>query len=450
MEPLKRKRKQRRPEPATYRAKKQQRSNRRPQPSAQQAQARARGLTLRPNKRVKNNENRMQQLFPSLNYDECEQARSLEPGSGALSYLPPSTDFLANIKPLKTDSANDSKPGAAPWMLQSVEFEPLQNHETVGLQLSREILMFALYFSPSTFEEKQRSTALDKLRKTAGSLWADARISVFGSVATGVFLPNADIDVVLFSRFLSTTRLRSEMFRFARRLDARCCSQTKTCEVVSHARVPIIKYVDANSRIPIDVSFEQRSGLVSVKTVKSWLKEEPALKLLVMVVRRFLRVYDLHEVFHGGIGGFATICMVHAFLRNHSTFGDKQFEAVRNVGVLLLEFFTFYGTQFDNLNNAVVCTGNCEPKRVKPVENSGIMIIDPNDANNNISKGSRNYASVKQCFAKAADILRVELYKNAELPLSERQNHSFLKPVLKSQSSDFGRGFASLDALFDV
>lgn len=338
----------------------------------------------------------------------------------------------------------------APWILSNVKFEPFSQHETVALQLSREIVLFALYFSPSSYEEKLRSTALEKLRRTAGSLWADARISVFGSVATGVFLPNADIDVVLFSRFLSTTRLRSEMFRFARRLDVRCCSQSKSCEVVSHARVPIIKYVDANSKIPIDISFEQRSGLVSVQTVKTWLKDEPALKLLVMVVRRFLRVYQLHEVFHGGIGGFATICMVHSFLRNHVYFGTRQNEAVRNIGVLLLEFFEYYGTKFDNLNRAVVCTGDCEPKHVKPVENSGIMIIDPNDAQNNISKGSRNYASVKQCFARAADSLRVELYKHAEKPLTERMNVSFLKPLLKAQPNDFGREYAPLNALFDV
>lgn len=397
----------------------------RPQTSSE---ARSEGLARRPNQRAQNQQLKQLRMFPGLQERVTAEALELRVGEGLLGYLPDSENYLEGLD-ADTESHKVTMRAHAPWLQNKKGFCAYLKQNNLPLHLAREIVEFARYFSASPEEIADREDALRRLRSLAQSTWGpDCKLGVFGSYATGVYLPNADIDVALFAAPLRTSRLRGEMYRFARRLEA--ARVGRSIEVVSHARVPIIKYVDSRTDIAIDISFEQPSGLVNAQTVRKWIAEEPALKMMVMVVRQFLRVHNLHEVVRGGLGGFSTICLVHSFLRRHYRFGTQPQAAVRNVGLLLLQFFEYYGKQFDNTHYAVVCTGDCTPRRVPAVPNQGIHIVDPSIPDNNISKGSFNYASVKMCFARAAELLRVECVTWSKTSKEERFQKSFLVPLL--------------------
>lgn len=103
-------------------------------------------------------------------------------------------------------------------------------------------------------------------------------------------------------------------------------------EVIAHAKVPIIKFVDPKSRLHIDVSFERTNGIDAAKRIRRWLVSTPGLRELVLVVKQFLRTRRLNNVHVGGLGGYATIIMCYHFLRLHPKITTDAMSALDNLG----------------------------------------------------------------------------------------------------------------------
>lgn len=59
--------------------------------------------------------------------------------------------------------------------------------------------------------------------------------------------------------------------------------------------------------------------------------------IIVAVVKQFLMIRGLNDNSVGGLGGFATICMVTSLIQNLPT------QKNQNLGELLVEFFNLYG-----------------------------------------------------------------------------------------------------------
>lgn len=89
---------------------------------------------------------------------------------------------------------------------------------------------------------------------------AVAQLFVFGSMATGLYLPGSDIDMVLFG-----SEGANHMQRLARRLKKHL--SLAFMEVITTARVPIIKFTDTETNLQVDICFDQRSGLDSARYI---------------------------------------------------------------------------------------------------------------------------------------------------------------------------------------
>jgi non-canonical poly(A) RNA polymerase PAPD5/7 len=71
-------------------------------------------------------------------------------------------------------------------------------------------------------------------------------------------------------------------------------------------------------RFAVDISLNQSNGLRAVRIVNKLLNQLPALQSLVMVVKLFLNQRSLNEVYTGGLGSYAIICMSVSFLQVRS------------------------------------------------------------------------------------------------------------------------------------
>ncbi|KAI9219862.1 hypothetical protein BC828DRAFT_348908 [Blastocladiella britannica] len=114
-------------------------------------------------------------------------------------------------------------------------------------------------------------------------------------------------------------------------------------EAITGARVPIIKVVHTQTGIPIDISFNQLSGIQTADLVRRRMTQFPALRPLVMVLKLFLFCRELNEVFNGGISSYTVITMTLAFLRTHPLVAGGVIRAEENLGTLLLDWFHLYG-----------------------------------------------------------------------------------------------------------
>jgi non-canonical poly(A) RNA polymerase PAPD5/7 len=209
-----------------------------------------------------------------------------------------------------------------------------------------------------------RQSLVDKLRRTLkqnppAPPFKKCDVQAFGSFMSGLYLPTADMDLVVCSRQLlqggpEDERLKAKraLYKFRDFLERfRLCKGTPT--VIGSARVPLVKYVDWETGLNVDVSFENMSGIKAIPTFLAWKHEHPLMPVLVMLVKQFLVMRGYNEPVSGGIGSFTVICLVTSMLQMTPGAASKSEREHAHLGDLLLEFLDLYGNRFDFENLAI-------------------------------------------------------------------------------------------------
>lgn len=185
-----------------------------------------------------------------------------------------------------------------------------------------------------------------------------ASVLCFGSFAAGMYLPNADMDVVIVSNSFRTTghkvicQTRTQLQRFSEFV--RSSNLGTSVETIANARVPLIKFVDRLTGIRVDVSFENDTGILANDTFARWRKEYPAMPVLVTVIKQFLMMRGLNEVVHGGLGGFSVTCLVTSLLQNMPRVQNGELVPEQHLGEVLVEFLDFYGNRLDTSRTGIM------------------------------------------------------------------------------------------------
>jgi non-canonical poly(A) RNA polymerase PAPD5/7 len=91
----------------------------------------------------------------------------------------------------------------------------------------------------------------------------------------------------------------------------------------------------------------QTNGVAAGVMVNRFLKELPALRALVLVIKSFLSQRSMNEVFSGGLGSYSIVCLAVSFLQMHPKIRRGEVDPSRNLGVLIMEFFELYGLYFN-------------------------------------------------------------------------------------------------------
>jgi DNA polymerase sigma len=332
------------------------------------------------------------------------------------------------------DSSGHKKKIAATTEFPWVKVYPKSKYAYVGDWLTMEIKDFVAYMSPSEAEIKARNAAVQDIRQVVKQLWPDAEANVFGSFATDLYLPGSDIDMVVLSKD-GKYNSKAHLYQLSAKL--RSSKIGTQFEVLAKTRVPIIKFVEVKSKIRVDISFERENGVRAVQTIRQWAKELPALRYLAIVIKQFLARRHLNEVHTGGLGGYAVICLIVSFMKNHPRIATNTIDPISNLGVLLIEFFELYGKNFNYDALALCMTGAMPYLRKRDHRDLdgrnpfSIAIQDPADATNNISRGSFNLRAIKKAFAGAFDGLSARCYEMEREPYKNRVGQSILGHVIK-------------------
>lgn len=132
-------------------------------------------------------------------------------------------------------------------------------------------------------------------------------------------------------------------------------AEALSMKVIDRATVPIVKMRDMLTDIKVDISFNMKTGVESVSLIKEFIREFPALKPLVLLLKQFLLqrfelnrffifkiiLRDMNEVWTGGISSYGLILMTINFLQM------REQQEKLDLGKLLIEFFDLYGHKFN-------------------------------------------------------------------------------------------------------
>ncbi|KAM3573175.1 hypothetical protein VYU27_004849 [Nannochloropsis oceanica] len=103
----------------------------------------------------------------------------------------------------------------------------------------------------------------------------------------------------------------------------------------------------------LDVSIEggQHNGLLANQVIAELLRENPALRPLVLVLKHFMKERGLMESYSGGLSSYGLVLMVARYLQEQSNAMDT--------GSLLLGFLDFYSNHFDPRTMGVSTNHRC-------------------------------------------------------------------------------------------
>jgi len=206
------------------------------------------------------------------------------------------------------------------------------------------------------------------------------KLDVFGSIATGLALETSDIDLVVTGLKIEG---RDDAISHIRTLKDHFegCQYFSNIKAIEGASIPVIKLeadlqklrenenskntsiVESEMRfLQIDITFEDSKekksdffwegfewntsklhlGMKSIHLVKSYIKEYVHLKELTLCIKKLLSVRDLNSPYQGGLSSYGVIIMIVAYMN----FFSLQ-NAWVNISQLLIHFFDFYGSKFE-------------------------------------------------------------------------------------------------------
>ncbi|KAF3288283.1 hypothetical protein TWF970_005364 [Orbilia oligospora] len=393
------------------------------------------------------------------NYDPRAAARLVDrgvaPGTNApsaplppppgLGGPPPGLGLSSNTPRKRTFSEMEPPPIVLkqyPW-LKPDSVTDHSNSLYTSVWLHKEIVDFHDYIKPQQYEHIVRHDLVRRLRELIQSRFDDADIQAFGSFAAEIYLPTSDMDIVLLSRqYLETSRPKydsvNEIRKLARILRNSDLPQSGTLVPILSAKVPIIKYKDRLTGLSVDISFENPSGLIAIRTFNQWRQVFPEMPKLALLLKQFLAIRGINEPFNGGLGSFSLICMIVSMLQLMPEASSGNWHEGENValGRALMEFLDLYGSKFNTETTGIKVRepGYFKKSKRRDFFNPGkpylLAIEDPNDPTNNISKASYRILDIQKQFHETYHRLSSRMNELHDMPFDLRKYESILAPVV--------------------
>lgn len=288
-----------------------------------------------------------------------------------------------------------------PWLLDPDATENVLYSSDSSVALHFEILEFLRFVSPVEAELNSRNEMVMMVESITRSLWPSSTAVVFGSYATGLYLPTSDIDMCVLG-----TPGGGEMKELEQLAEAvRNVSGFARRVHVIRAKVPLVKVISRKTSMNCDISIGQGNGPKVVPLIKKYLKDYPALRPLLLVIKCFLHQRDLNEVFTGGLGSYTIFLLVVSHLQMFKyNFPDLK----TNLGAVLQSFFQLYGRMFNLCIAGIQVKDNgsyydkFDKYSTMPRETLRFSVEDPNDESNELGKNGYGAMKVRKAFNNAS------------------------------------------------
>ena len=201
--------------------------------------------------------------------------------------------------------------------------------------------------------------------------------------------------------------------------------------LISSAKVPIIRFIDIEFNLNFDISFNKIDGIYQVNEVLKSLKIYPEIKHLIFVLKIFLRQRDLNNTYMGGVGSFLLFCVILAFLRYYKREMIEKRGAEELKSVLLseylLKFLEFYGINFDCTRQKIIMGDNGRIVE-KNSRDGAFSLLSPQFDSHDIGNAAFRIKEVFNCFKN-----RFYFLTNYNFA----QGESILKYLINPSKKDF-------------
>lgn len=228
--------------------------------------------------------------------------------------------------------------------------------------LHTDIEYFNLYMRPTSTEYAVRVEVVKRIESLIVELWPSVYVEVSGSMKYGVYLPTSDIILTVqnckqWDRSMDLIALKDKIL-------ASGIAELNSVHIVSYdSSKPVIHLIDRASQINVKIVICVNIGDIIKRTelIKCNIHKFPILTKLILVLQRFWQQYEL-TASNVGISTYGLITMCIRFLQSLPA---EKVDENANLGFLLIEFFNYFGREFDFKQNCIENDGRFLPQEEK-------------------------------------------------------------------------------------
>ncbi|AFM98520.1 DNA polymerase sigma [Encephalitozoon hellem ATCC 50504] len=304
--------------------------------------------------------------------------------------------------PIKPTRDSKSKVDSKGHMLSSIESLLDTNMSSVSLgnleKLDLELLQLYQEIAPTQIEINSRMYIFERIKKLIVRELPSANVVPFGSHTTGLIVPSSDIDVNVqlgidtdkeyANRYLSKIKNLMMGADFVKK---------ETLFHIRKCRIPILKLRDRIFGFRIDISVNQENGVEAAKFIRYTLKEHPYIRVFAILLKHFLTIRNQSDAATGGLNSYSQFLLLLSFFQLHPLVQENRISPLKNIGVLFMDFFQYYGCDFPYK------TAKISVNRVGYIRNDAktLSIEDPTDPDCDVAAVCRNSQMVLEIFRHA-------------------------------------------------
>ena len=265
-------------------------------------------------------------------------------------------------------------------------------------------------------------------------------LRVYGSRATGLYLPWSDIDCCLISlsNNYSINNISSDLNTLYDYIQSYKSYYDFIEEIkyIGNTYIPIIKIKTTKQyyNLMVDISMETSSnkGQECVEYIKQKIKDYQCLAPLTFALKTMFYYAKLNEPFHGGLSSYGIILLIIYFLNYFRNLGKDI--SINNIGKLFYYLLSFYKTP-SNLKNKQLIINEGKYYDLLVSENQ-LFIVDPLNPYNNVANNARKLNKIILSFSLSMKTIleRCDCGCHFQYEFSiqeEHCNHNLLKRIFR-------------------
>ena len=154
---------------------------------------------------------------------------------------------------------------------------------------------------------QRRNGIIKHLRKILTNKFTNSKLSSFGSFESGLSLSNGDIDLCLEFDGESPKKVLNKIARMLNQ------DSMKNVKLITNAKVPIVKFIDSQSMIPVDISVNNNLSVYNTELLRRYCDVDPRVKPFILAVKYWARNRGVCEPTSGTFSSYAwTLIAINA------------------------------------------------------------------------------------------------------------------------------------------
>lgn len=174
-------------------------------------------------------------------------------------------------------------------------------------QLSQDFEEILKLKTPNKSFIKKRDGLYEHLKRTVEKRFKGSSLKKFGSTESGLSLSTGDLDLCLLydaQKSKKVLKSLSSTLRF---------QEMEDIQVISSAKVPIIKFTDERTKIPVDISINNTLALHNTTLLKRYGEADERIRNSILAIKYWASQRDVCDAAKGTFSSYAwTLIMIQA------------------------------------------------------------------------------------------------------------------------------------------